>query len=152
MLQIRLIRDSAAEVGGGGGAKPSAVETVTVACPDHLVLADLPVAKGLGITPSSSVVKSVGRRSRRVPCERVHFCVQCDFPIAIYGRLVLPIETLNITTSIHLLVLFGFDLNLLLGPCLFWIEIHRNWIRRMVINEDEKANFQNCMFVYRIPG
>ncbi|RWR90360.1 E3 ubiquitin-protein ligase Hakai [Cinnamomum micranthum f. kanehirae] len=87
MLQIRLIRDSAAEVGGGGGAKPSAVETVTVACPDHLVLADLPVAKGLGITPSSSVVKSVGRRSRRVPCERVHFCVQCDFPIAIYGRL-----------------------------------------------------------------
>jgi E3 ubiquitin-protein ligase Hakai len=76
--------------GGGGGAvvKPSTAETVTVACPDHLVLADLPVAKGIGSATAATIVKTVGRRSRRQLGERVHFCVRCDFPIAIYGRLV----------------------------------------------------------------
>lgn len=92
MLQIRLSKGGSAVDGGGSTAKsPLPVETVTVACPDHLVLADLPVAKSLGaITASSgsSVVKSVGRRSRRHLGERVHFCVCCDHPIAIYGRLV----------------------------------------------------------------
>lgn len=90
MLQIRLNRGAPGEGGGGGGgAKTLPAETVTVACPDHLVLADLPVAKGIGsITASSpSSVKSVGRRPRQHLGERVHFCVQCDFPIAIYGRL-----------------------------------------------------------------
>ncbi|XP_039166895.1 E3 ubiquitin-protein ligase HAKAI homolog [Eucalyptus grandis] len=85
MLQIRLKRDPIAD--GGGGLKPSPAETVTVACPDHLVLADLPVAKGLGSAAAASVVKPVGRKSRRQLGERVHFCVRCDFPIAIYGRL-----------------------------------------------------------------
>lgn len=65
------------------------VETVTVACPDHLVLADLPVAKGIGAATAGSLAKTVGRRSRRPLGDRVHFCVRCDFPIAIYGRLVL---------------------------------------------------------------
>jgi E3 ubiquitin-protein ligase Hakai len=60
-----------------------------VACPDHLVLADLPVAKGIGAATAASLVKTVGRRSRRPLGDRVHFCVRCDFPIAIYGRLVL---------------------------------------------------------------
>lgn len=86
MLQIRLKRDPSSEAGGGG--KPLPAETVTVTCPDHLVLADLPVAKGLGVATSTSVVKLVGRKSRRQLGERVHFCVRCDFPIAIYGRLV----------------------------------------------------------------
>ncbi|KAL5709270.1 RING-type E3 ubiquitin transferase [Ranunculus cassubicifolius] len=92
MLQIRLnTKGSASEgTGGGGGGKPSAVtggETVTVACPDHLVLADLPVAKSIGTATTCSLVKIVGRRSRRHLGERLHFCVRCDFPIAIYGRL-----------------------------------------------------------------
>lgn len=86
MLQIRLSRDPS--LGNGTGQKPLPVETVTVACPDHLVLADLPVAKSLGSITTASVVKTVGRRSRRQLGERVHFCVRCDFPIAIYGRLV----------------------------------------------------------------
>lgn len=86
MLQIRLKKATPSE--GGGAVKPLPVETVTVACPDHLVLADLPVAKGIGSATASSVVKIVGRRSRRQLGERVHFCVRCDFPIAIYGRLV----------------------------------------------------------------
>ncbi|KAJ4704524.1 E3 ubiquitin-protein ligase Hakai-like [Melia azedarach] len=85
MLQIRLKKIPSSD--GGGGVKPLPVETVTVACPDHLVLADLPVAKGIGAATAASLVRTVGRRSRRQLGERVHFCVRCDFPIAIYGRL-----------------------------------------------------------------
>ncbi|XP_044474331.1 E3 ubiquitin-protein ligase HAKAI homolog [Mangifera indica] len=85
MLQIRLSKAPSSD--GGGAAKPLPAETVTVACPDHLVLADLPVAKGIGAATAASLVKTVGRRSRRQLGERVHFCVRCDFPIAIYGRL-----------------------------------------------------------------
>ncbi|XP_042505212.1 E3 ubiquitin-protein ligase HAKAI homolog [Macadamia integrifolia] len=85
MLQIRLSKGSSIE--SGGGAKPLPVDTVTVSCPDHLVLADLPVAKSLGNVTAASLVKTVGRRSRRQLGDRVHFCVRCDFPIAIYGRL-----------------------------------------------------------------
>jgi len=87
MLQIRLSKNPSSD--GSAGVKQSPVETVTVACPDHLVLADLPVAKGIGTATASSVVRNVGRRSRRQLGERVHFCVRCDFPIAIYGRLVI---------------------------------------------------------------
>ncbi|KAL9242988.1 hypothetical protein vseg_016933 [Gypsophila vaccaria] len=85
MLQIRLNKASSTD--GGTGAKCMPGETVTVACPDHLVLADLPVAKGLGPATSALIVKVIGRRSRRQLAERVHFCVRCDFPIAVYGRL-----------------------------------------------------------------
>lgn len=85
MLQIRLSKAPASD--GSTGMKLSPVETVTVACPDHLVLADLPVAKGIGTANAASVVKTLGRRSRRQLGERVHFCVRCDFPIAIFGRL-----------------------------------------------------------------
>lgn len=86
MLQIRLKKIPSSD--GGGAVKPLPVENVTVACPDHLVLANLPVAKGIGAATAASLVKTVGRRSRRQLGERVHFCVHCDFPIAIYGRLV----------------------------------------------------------------
>ncbi|KAJ4962012.1 hypothetical protein NE237_021922 [Protea cynaroides] len=85
MLQIRLSKGSSLD--SGGGAKSLPVDTVTVACPDHLVLADLPVAKSLGNVSAASLVKAVGRRSRRLLGDRVHFCVRCDFPITIYGRL-----------------------------------------------------------------
>lgn len=84
MLQIRLSKPANES---GGGAKPLPSDTVTVACPDHLVLADLPVAKSLGSVNAASLLKTVGRRSRRQLGERVHFCVRCDYPIAIYGRL-----------------------------------------------------------------
>ncbi|KAL8526765.1 hypothetical protein ACS0TY_015828 [Phlomoides rotata] len=84
MLQIRLSKPASET---GATAKPVPVDTVTVACPDHLVLADLPVAKSLGSASATAVIKSIGRRSRRQLGERVHFCVRCDFPIAIYGRL-----------------------------------------------------------------
>ncbi|KAJ0234943.1 hypothetical protein HA466_0270500 [Hirschfeldia incana] len=86
MLQIRLRRDSPTD-NTSNCPRASPTETVTVACPDHLVLADLPVAKGIGSVTPTTVTKPVGRRSRRQLGERVHFCVRCDFPIAIYGRL-----------------------------------------------------------------
>lgn len=86
MLQIRLSKPSSSEA---GVSKPAAAsENVRVSCPDYLVLADLPVAKALGSTCSNaSVVKFVGRRSSRQLGARVHFCVRCNLPIAIYGRL-----------------------------------------------------------------
>ncbi|CAL1378888.1 unnamed protein product [Linum trigynum] len=84
MLRIQLKKQTS-DVGAAIKSLP--VETVTVACPDHLVLADLPVAKGIGAATAATVVKNAGRRSRRQLGERVHFCVRCDFPIAIYGRL-----------------------------------------------------------------
>ncbi|WCJ28410.1 hypothetical protein M5689_010109 [Euphorbia peplus] len=84
-MLIRLSKPSSES--GGGIVKPLPADTVTVACPDHLVLADLPVAKGIGAATAATNVKTVGRRSRRQLGERVHFCVRCDFPIAIYGRL-----------------------------------------------------------------
>lgn len=86
MLQIRLSKPSSLEAGGSKPAVSS--ENVRVSCPDYLVLADLPVAKALGSTCSNaSVVKFVGRRSSRQLGARVHFCVRCNLPIAIYGRL-----------------------------------------------------------------
>ncbi|KAI7739290.1 hypothetical protein M8C21_026625 [Ambrosia artemisiifolia] len=87
MLQIRLSNKTAASESGGGAKLPSG-ETVTVACPDHLVLSDLPVAKSVGSSSGVTLVKTVGRKARRSLGERVHFCAQCDFPIAIYGRLI----------------------------------------------------------------
>jgi E3 ubiquitin-protein ligase Hakai len=105
MLQIRLSKgsstDNAATAGGCGadgtasvvGAPsvgPGPAEGVTVACPDHLVIADLPVAKSIGAVTASatSAARTIGRRSRRPLGERVHICSRCDFPIAMYGRLV----------------------------------------------------------------
>ncbi|KAL3639442.1 hypothetical protein CASFOL_017349 [Castilleja foliolosa] len=82
MLQIRLSKPANET---GASAKPVPVDNVTVACPDHLILADLPVAKCLGSPSATAVIKTVGRRSRRQLGERVHFCVRCDFPVAVYG-------------------------------------------------------------------
>ncbi|KAH9320761.1 hypothetical protein KI387_015400 [Taxus chinensis] len=100
MLQIRLNKGtinasgsgSGSEEGGAAGAPSrapgSGFDNVTVSCPDHLVLADLLVAKGLGLGLSNvKLVKTVGRKRRRRPGEKVHICLCCDFPIAIYGRL-----------------------------------------------------------------
>eukprot|EP01018_Ginkgo_biloba_P008095 Gb_24756 [translate_table: standard] len=84
MLQIRLSKGLGAD---GGASKLSGSDNVTVSCPDHLVLADLPVAKGLGTVSNVKVVKTVGRKARRKIGDKVHFCLVCDFPIAIYGRL-----------------------------------------------------------------
>ncbi|XP_073052653.1 E3 ubiquitin-protein ligase HAKAI homolog isoform X2 [Primulina eburnea] len=81
------IRFSKPDSESDGSTKPVPSDAVTVACPDHLVLADLPVAKGLGSASATAVTKIVGRRSRRQLGERVHFCLSCDFPISIYGRL-----------------------------------------------------------------
>ncbi|KAL5231474.1 hypothetical protein ABZP36_030250 [Zizania latifolia] len=108
MLQIRLSKigssDSGAAASGGvagatGGVPAKSVaavaaagvpESVTVACPDHLVIADLAVAKSIGDITTSAVAatRTIGRRSRRPLGERVHICCRCEFPVALYGRLI----------------------------------------------------------------
>lgn len=93
MLQIRLSKLPASD--GSAGVRTAPVETA-IACPDHLVLAELPVAKGIGAATATSLIKNVGRRSRCQLGSRVHFCVRCDFPIAIYGRLVSTLKSLPI--------------------------------------------------------
>jgi E3 ubiquitin-protein ligase Hakai len=131
MLQIRLSKigssdsgaaasGAAAGASGGAPAKSSAAaaggapESVTVACPDHLIIADLAVAKSLGAVTNSAVAatRAIGRRSRRPLGERVHICSRCEFPVAIYGRLVrtskpwflpLPMSSL-VTTALSILL------------------------------------------------
>jgi hypothetical protein len=52
---------------------------------------DLALAKGLGTVStdsSSCVINLVGVKARRRPGDKVHICVRCNFPIAVYGRLV----------------------------------------------------------------
>jgi E3 ubiquitin-protein ligase Hakai len=59
--------------------------------PPHLVGEDLALAKGLGTVStdsSSCVINLVGVKARRRPGDKVHICVRCNFPIAVYGRLV----------------------------------------------------------------
>ncbi|WOK94838.1 hypothetical protein Cni_G03543 [Canna indica] len=84
MLQMRLSKVS---TGGGGGSEappppPPLVDAVTVACPEHLVIADLPVAKTIGAVTFSAAYRTFGRRSQRKIGKRVHFCVRCDLPIS----------------------------------------------------------------------
>lgn len=89
MLQIKLRSKGGPSTEGGEGVKASSGgEATTVACPDHLNIADLAVAKRLGSVTAAPVVKTVGRKARPEKGERVHICLGCDFPIAIYGRLV----------------------------------------------------------------
>ncbi|XP_074330433.1 E3 ubiquitin-protein ligase HAKAI homolog isoform X2 [Apium graveolens] len=89
MLQIKLRDKGGPSAEGGVGVKASSGgEATTAACPDHLKIADLAVAKRLGsVTSAASFVKTVGRKARPEMGERVHICLQCNFPIAIYGRL-----------------------------------------------------------------
>ena len=70
-----------------GAKAPKAIGPSTISCPDHLKIADLTVAKSLG-PAKKCAVKIVGRKMCREKGERVHICTRCDFPIAIYGRLV----------------------------------------------------------------
>lgn len=65
---------------------PKLGENVTAACPNHLIISDLSVAKGIGRVPASARVKEVKYTINSKP--RVHVCVKCNYPIAIYGRLV----------------------------------------------------------------
>ncbi|KAK1374892.1 RING-type E3 ubiquitin transferase [Heracleum sosnowskyi] len=88
MLQIKLKSEGGPSTEGGEGVKASSGgEATTVAYPNHLNVADLVVAKSLGSVTAAPVVKIVGRKARPQMGERVHICLRCDFPIAIYGRL-----------------------------------------------------------------
>ncbi|KAL8112569.1 hypothetical protein AgCh_020044 [Apium graveolens] len=88
MLQIKLRGKGGPSAEGGVGDKASSGgEATRAACPDHLKIADLAVAKRLGSVTAFSTIKTVGRKARPEMGERVHICLQCNFPIAIYGCL-----------------------------------------------------------------
>lgn len=71
----------------GGGASSGGVKGPSVA--PHLVDTDLPLLKGVGTVFSEPcAVNFVGVKARRRPGDKVHICVRCNFPIAVYGRLV----------------------------------------------------------------
>lgn len=87
-LTIRL-----SKAGASPGAKHEPVSTPATSegpsIPPHLVDVDLPLAKGLGILNTDACgVNFVGVKARRRPGDKVHICVRCNFPIAVYGRLV----------------------------------------------------------------
>ncbi|KAF7152509.1 hypothetical protein RHSIM_Rhsim01G0256700 [Rhododendron simsii] len=70
LLQIRLRSVQSIEEASGGKWI-----LFTVAYPDHIILAHLPVAKGLGSATATSLVKTFSHRSRLQFGERVHFCI-----------------------------------------------------------------------------
>ncbi|MCH91719.1 E3 ubiquitin-protein ligase Hakai-like, partial [Trifolium medium] len=59
---VRLSKNPSSD--GSAGVKHSPEETITIACPNHLVLTDVHVAKDIGTTTASSVGRNVGGRSR----------------------------------------------------------------------------------------
>lgn len=55
----------------------------------HLIDTDLPLLRGVGVVPSEPcAVNFVGVKAHRRPGDKVHICVRCNFPIAVYGRLI----------------------------------------------------------------
>ncbi|KAL8093191.1 E3 ubiquitin-protein ligase HAKAI homolog [Apium graveolens] len=87
---LKIILSKKGQTSDCAGEKlPGTGKNVTAACPDHLVISDLPVAKGIGRVPTAARVKEVGFTVHtKKGGEKVHFCAMCNFPIAIYGRLI----------------------------------------------------------------
>ncbi|KAG0556092.1 hypothetical protein KC19_11G025400 [Ceratodon purpureus] len=84
-LTIRL-----SKVGSNSGLKPepSLLEADEASLPPRLVDGDLPVAKGTGfLFPGTCRINFVGVKAQRKPGDKVHICLMCDFPIAVYGRM-----------------------------------------------------------------
>ncbi|KAJ7525460.1 hypothetical protein O6H91_17G052300 [Diphasiastrum complanatum] len=91
-LKIRLSKGVGAEATAPKGVEGADLVLPSVAsgppaCLDHLVLDDLPFGKGVGLPTANATVNILGRKSQRKLGHKVHFCVRCNFPIAIYGRL-----------------------------------------------------------------
>ena len=70
-----------------GGSNPGTAKGPSIS--PHLVDTDLPLLKGVGTVFSEPcAVNFVGVKARRRPGDKVHICVRCNYPIAVYGRLV----------------------------------------------------------------
>ncbi|KAL2613059.1 hypothetical protein R1flu_024751 [Riccia fluitans] len=92
-LTIRL----SAKGSGGETSTPSkqpleGPDTPKLICGGHLIQSELPAASGVGLVPdlaAATILSSgyLGYKVRRTAGDKVHFCVRCHFPIAIYGRL-----------------------------------------------------------------
>ena len=86
-LTIRLSKS-----GSNSGLKPehSLLEADEATLPPHLVdHADLPVVRGVGfLYPETCRINFVGVKAQRKLGDKVHICLMCNFPIAVYGRMV----------------------------------------------------------------
>ncbi|XP_073391979.1 uncharacterized protein [Physcomitrium patens] len=84
-LTIRL-----SKAGGNSGlkAEQNLLEANEASLPSKLIGADLPHANGLGFSWSDiCTVNIVGFKAQRKSGEKVHICLRCNFPIAVYGRM-----------------------------------------------------------------
>lgn len=99
-LTIRLGK-AGASPGGGKQEQAGGINSVTTkgpSIPAHLVDTDLPLLKGVGTVFSEPcAVNFVGMKARRRPGDKVHICVRCNFPIAVYGRLVMSSSSVLIS-------------------------------------------------------
>lgn len=85
MLQIQLSKRGLGSEGGTSTPKISGSDNVTVSYPDHLVLADLSVAKGLA-SPSNlnlnvKAAKTIGRKHKEDREIRSMFASSVIFPL-----------------------------------------------------------------------
>lgn len=93
-LTICLVKAGAGAGGSPGENQELAGGTIPSASKDpsmspHLIDTDLPLLRGVGVVPSEPcAVNFVGVKAHRRPGDKVHICVRCNFPIAVYGRLV----------------------------------------------------------------
>ncbi|KAL3680048.1 hypothetical protein R1sor_023004 [Riccia sorocarpa] len=92
-LTIRLnAKGSGGETSTPGKPAVEAPDTPKLICGGHLIQSELPTASGVGLVSdlaAATVPPSgyLGYKVRRTAGDKVHFCVRCHFPIAIYGRL-----------------------------------------------------------------
>lgn len=85
-LTIRLSKS-----GANSGLKPehNLLEADETSLAPDFVDANLPVAKGIGfLFPETCRINFVGAKVQPKPGGKVHICLMCNFPIAVYGRLV----------------------------------------------------------------
>ena len=85
-LTIRLSKGGS---NSGLKADHSLLKADEASLPPQLVDADLPIVKGIGfLYPETCRINFIGAKAQRKPGDKVHICLMCNFPIAVYGRMV----------------------------------------------------------------
>lgn len=92
-ITIRLSKGKGSMNSRGGNREgsdmPEAGAGAAESIPREQGNTDLLIARGASSSLANLVTKVqvVGRHANRKPGNKVHFCIRCDFPIAVYGRL-----------------------------------------------------------------
>ena len=85
-LMIRLSKS-----GANSGLKPehNLLEADETSLAPHFLDTNLHVVKGIGfLFPETCRINFVGAKVLPKPGGKVHICLMCSFPIAVYGRMV----------------------------------------------------------------